>query len=617
MTQLVEKMNDLLRHRGPDDEAAWSLRQAGVFLGHRRLSILDVSPRGRQPMVAPDGTAIVFNGEVYNFRELKRSLPEYPFYSDTDTELVLALYQEKGERCLDELTGMFAFAIWDPEKNGLFLARDRIGKKPLYYHTSESGRFAFSSEIRALACLPWISSEIDRKAFYYFLTFGFTPAPMTMFKGIAKLDPGTAMWVGSNGAESPRPYWKARLYETADSEEALVAALMERLERSVDLRMVSDVPVGVFLSGGVDSTGMATLMRKRTNAPIRSFSISFAGEPAYDEAGLARATAERLGLDHHERVVTRADMREMIETIAGVLDEPLADPTCVPLYFLSEMARSFDTKVVLTGDGPDELLLGYRNWSRYRRAYPLFRAYGRLPRWVRQAGLGLVRWAASSARLIEMFHRASLGQELFWGSAPSFRESEKQGLLSAGLAERAREWDCHDEIATLRAEYDLLVRDGGPGNGDANWMAYVGLRFNIPNFYLHRADRLGMCHSVELRAPYLDHDFATLALSIPAKWKVKGGEPKYILKRAFQGLVPDEVLRRAKRGFCVPMREWGGDVMTDGIMGGMDVITSGSGLLSRKAIETQVIRFRNGDASLTRNMWNLYFLIAWMQRWMP
>ncbi len=608
----VETMNDLIRHRGPDDEGVWSDPQGYVCLGHRRLSIIELSRRGHQPMVLPDGTAIVFNGEIYNFRELKKALPDFDFQSDSDTELILALYQQKGADCVDDLIGQFAFVIWDPKKRGLFIARDRIGKKPFYF-TSLGGNFAFSSEIRSLLSLPYVKGKLDEKAFYYFLTFGFVPPPMTMFDGIAKLEQGHSLWVDENGVGEPKPYWSVKFQDTPNSETELIDAIRQQIERSMDLRMVSDVPVGIFLSGGVDSTGIATMMKARTDNPVRSFSISFADQPDYDEAADARATAKRLGLDHHERVVTRDDMRKMIGDIVGVLDEPLADPTCIPIYFLSEMASQKKTKVVLTGDGPDELLLGYRNWRRYYKAYPWFRRYSKLPGVLKSAGLSLGRKLTDSPRMVDMLYRANRGQEMFWGSASSFRESEKTGLLHPEFAERARQWDCHDVVAGLRADYDR--ESGGFDGSDPNWMAYLGLRFMIPNFYMHRADRLGMHHSVELRAPFLDHNFVNLALSIRSEWKIRNNVPKYILKRAFEGLVPDKVLYQQKKGFCVPLREWGEDIMVSYIMENLDEVCSKSRLLNKQALIAQVEEFKRGNSLLADNMWTLYFLIAWMQRW--
>ena len=269
--------------------------------------------------------------------------------------------------------------------------------------------------------------------------------------------------------------------------------------------------------------------------------------------------------------------------------------------------------MVLTGDGPDELLLGYRSWRPHIKAYPLFRFYSSLPKIFRRLGAAIVNQFSNSARVKEMFQRAKLGQELFWGSAPSFKESEKERLLTPSFLSRAKNWDCSDVISGLRSEYDGIF--GKKHGSDANWMSFIGLRFVIPNFYMLRADRLGMRHGVELRAPYLDHDLANFALSIPAKWKVKGGEPKYILKRAFEGLVPNETLYRSKKGFCVPLREWGADIMVDYILDNLDDFCEKYDLLNKAEIKSQVERFQAGEIALTSNIWTLYFLFAWMRKW--
>lgn len=610
----IEQMNDLLRHRGPDDEGAWVSQDIGLAFGHRRLSIIDLSPRGHQPMFLPDGTAIVYNGEIYNYKALKKDLPDFPFQSDSDTELILALYAKKGRACLDDLEGMFAFAIWDPHRQGLFIARDPIGKKPLYF-SREGGRFSFSSEVRSLLAMPWVKGGLDEKAYYHFLTFGFVPPPMSMFNGIEKLEQGHSLWVDGEGVRQPERFWQVNFETTPDTEAELSGALRSHIERSVDLRMVSDVPVGLFLSGGVDSTALAALMKQRSKEELHSYSISFADQPSYDEADMAAQTAKQLGFKHEQRIVTQSDMHDMMSNVADIFDEPLADPTCVPIHFLSQMARAAGTKVVLTGDGPDELLLGYRNWRRYFQSYPWFRRYSALPGFVRKFGLSAGRNLKAPPLAMEMLHRASRDEELFWGSAPSFKESEKTSLLADGYADQAaREgWNTHDVIAHLRSEYDSIE---GFEKSDENWMAFLGLRFVIPNFYLHRADRLGMANSIELRAPYLDRKLVNFALSVSSKWKLKDGVPKYIFKKSVDDIVRPEVITGAKRGFCVPIREWGADLMSERVM---DELSSANGrldLMNKSAVRSMVNDFKAGNNAMTNNIWTLYFLAQWMDRWM-
>ena len=542
----VIAMNEMIAHRGPDDCGIWISDEAPLVFGHQRLSILDLSANGHQPMSLPDGTTIVFNGEIYNFRELRKLVPKFRFRTESDTETILALYQALGESCLSHLTGIFSFAIWDPARKGVFVARDRIGNKPLYY-CNEGGRFAFSSEIRSLLVLPWVDRKVDEKALYYFLTFGFTPPPMTMFDGILKLEQGHSMWVHPDQPVSPKPYWRATLGELAVNEEEIKSELMQKLNRSIDLQMVSDVPVGLFLSGGVDSSAIAALVRERSDKEIHTFSISFPDQPDYDESTAARQMSERFGYQHHERVVTQEDLEAMIGEIVDVFDEPLADSTCIPIYFLCQMAKEENIKVVLTGDGPDELLLGYRSWLRHQKLYPHYRRLQKLPQFFRQLIHGVGRQFTRNDVTKDLLFRLSRKQELFWGNAPSFKESSKRSILSKQFVQRSLDWDCHDEIDTLRRAYDQF--DHLSSYSDANWMSYIGLTFTIPNFYLHRADRLGMRHSIELRTPYLDHNFVDFCLSIPADVKVADGVPKHVLKKALENRLPASTLYAKKKGF--------------------------------------------------------------------
>jgi asparagine synthase (glutamine-hydrolysing) len=611
--QLIARMNGAIRHRGPDDEGVWRNAERTLYLGHRRLSILDLSSSGHQPMSLSDGTTVVFNGEIYNFCRLKSQLPRYLFRSQSDTELLLALYRSKGEACLDDLNGMFAFAIWDPAESRLFLARDRIGKKPLYY-TTQGGVFAFSSEIKALVTLPWVRAELDEEALYYFLTFNFVPAPLTMFRNIFKFHPGHKMRVGPEGIQSYEPFWEVAYERQPERQEELEEKILTALRRSVDLRMTSDVPVGAFLSGGVDSGGIVALMSQRANYPIKTFSIGFAGESAYDESENARELARRYRTDHYARQVTREDLREFLPKVVDVFDEPMADPTSIPIYFLAEMASQQGTKVVLTGDGPDEILLGYRNWLPYVRLYPLYRAYGRLPRAIRVGVAAMAGYLDDRSPGYEILHRAAHNQEFFWGNAPTFKEGTKRRFLTPELSCRTRQFSCHDIISSFRNQY----RKAGANVSlsDPNWMAYLGLKFIIPNFYMYRSDRLGMAHSVEIRAPYLDYEFVNLALSITPEWKTRRGVPKYIFKKALERELPQHVTSGPKRGFCVPLRQWAGDIMVDYLSQHLKRFCNETGLFHYAPMRQQVDAARNGRTNDAYNLWTIYFLVNWFHRWL-
>jgi len=611
LSSLVENMNDLVSHRGPDDEGVWSNISGNVCLGHRRLSILDLSTNGHQPMTK-DGITIVFNGEIYNFEKLKLSIKNYRFVTNTDTELLLALYIEKGKNLLQEIEGMFAFAIWDSHKKGMFLARDRIGKKPLYYNNFD-GLFSFSSEVRSLLSLPWQDSKLDEQALNYFLTFGFTPPPLTMFSKIFKLEQGKYLWVDSNGNVDESTYWKPLFSQTPGSESGLVNKIRDSIGQSMKLRMVSDTPIGIFLSGGVDSTAVATLMKEETSEKIKSFSIGFKGMPDHDETQDARKTADRLGFDHFEKIVSKNDMKSMIKEVIEIFDEPLADPTSIPIYFLTKMAKEEGVKVILTGDGPDELFLGYHRWSKYVKAYPWYNIYKALPFFIKSPVYNFLKTHIKSQRFSELIYRGTYNQELFWGRAPSFKEGTKRRMLTDSFIDRNNNTSCSDYIENLRYEYNSLTKK--TISSDGNWMAFIGLRFAIPNYYMHRADKLGMWNSVELRAPFLDSDFVNLALSIQPRWKVRNKHSKYIFKRSLEGVVPHDILYKKKMGFSVPLAEWGGDIMIDYIDQNLDAFCQDYDIFNKLEVNEIVNNFKNGDLALVNNVWNIYYLIAWINRW--
>lgn len=406
-------MNRAVAHRGPDDAGVWSDRPRGIFLGHQRLSILDLSARGHQPMHGTDGSSIVFNGEIYNYKEIRKQFEPTSFHSDTDTEVLLRLHERDGLAGLTPLNGMFAFALWSPSSDKLFLARDRLGKKPLYY-TTMNGIFAFSSEIKALLQLEWVKAELDEEALYHFLTFNKLSPPKTMFRGIQKFHPAHFMIVGRSGIEQYAPYWDVSYQAQAGTSEAFYCQQVDdRLRESVRKRMVSDVPVGAFLSGGVDSSAIVALMSEFASGPVRTFSIGFADAPAYDEREHAERIARKFRTDHHEKIVSRDEIVQFLPKIVEIYDEPLADATSIPLYFLSQMARATGTKVVLTGDGSDELFCGYGQWLRYAQVEPAYRLIaGFAP--FRAAAAGLARLLDANSPFFELLSRASRRQEFFW-----------------------------------------------------------------------------------------------------------------------------------------------------------------------------------------------------------
>ena len=613
--QLIGAMNRSIAHRGPDDEGYWRDTSGRVHLGHRRLSILDLSQLGHQPMVSPSGNAIVFNGEIYNFKELRATFKDRAFRSESDTEVLLALYDRDGARCVDRLNGMFAFAVWDEARGKLFLARDQIGIKPLYY-TLKNGVFAFSSELRALLTLPWVRAELDEEALYDFLTFNRVSPPRTMFKGIHKFHPGYCMVVGKLGIEQYAPYWEATYGDYAAlTEEEIEARVLGELRRSVHAQMISDVPVGAFLSGGVDSSAVVALMSEVTTHPVKTYSVGFEGAPDYDERRFAALISKQFRTDHHERIVTRQDIVEFLPKIVDVYDEPLADATSIPIYFISQAARQNGTIVVLTGDGADELFCGYRGWMRYARLYPFYRLLRNSPAPLRALARIAARRLDESSPAHEMLMRAANQWEFFWG-AGGFKESAKRSVLSASFLKRMEHHLSHSHIE----RFQEMFRRAAPaarGQDYCDWMSFLGLKDIVPNLYLYRADRLGMAHSIELRVPYLDRHLVDLGLSLPGRLKIRNSEPKYILKKSLETLLPKEILYRRKMGFCVPLDEWMKDILVSYVDEGIDQFCYDTGLFDREAIAGMVKRCRQGDPQVVHSLWNIYFLMAWFKRWLP
>ena len=611
---IVEKMNDRIVHRGPDDSGTWLSDDARVHLGHQRLSILDLSSAGHQPMISSFGKVIVFNGEIYNYPALRSRFDHRLFTSETDTEVLLYLYERYGVNMLEELNGMFAFALWDETKSRLVLARDRIGIKPLYY-TTQKGIFAFSSEIKALLELPWVEAVLDEEALYHFLTYNKVMPPHTMFEGIHKIKPGHYITVGMQGVEKYEPYWDVSLsnYDMVD-QESIHDQLLEELRASVKRRLLSDVDVGAFLSGGVDSSAIVALMREYHDGPLKTYSIGFKDAPTYDELSSARYVANLFKTDHYETVLGPNDIRDFLPRVVDIFDEPLADATSIPIYFLSKQASEHGAKVILTGDGADELFCGYRAWARYARLYPYYRMYNHVPPPIKKLVAGVYGSINQTAPGYEILQRAARGQEFFWGGARGFKESTKRRFLSPAYREKVEAISSYEPMQSYREAFDSLYRNGRRKT-DIDWMCFLGVKNIVPNFYMYRADRLGMSQSIELRVPFLDHNLVNLALSIPGHYKVSSNEPKYILKSALESVLPRDVLYRKKKGFCVPLKEWAGDIMLGYLDTHLSSFCSNNGLFSEPALRAQLKLAKEGNTNVTSTLWNMYFLMTWMQRW--
>ena len=610
---LLGRMTASLRHRGPDDDGLWTSPDRFVALGHRRLSILDLSANGHQPMIGESGSVLVYNGELYNYPTLRGRFPAESLRSTSDTEVLLRCYEADGERCLEYLNGMFAFALWDPAARKLLLARDRVGIKPLYY-TTLGGMFAFASEIKALLTLPWVRARLDEEALASFLSFNHLQPPETMFQGIAKLPPGYRMVVDQSGIRNCEPFWKPVWNSvTAGSEDDLESLLFDQLGDSVRRQMMSDVPVGAFLSGGVDSSGIVGLASQNTNRPLTTYSIGFDGLPDYTELDYARSVATKFGTNHIERVVRKGELTEFLSKLVDIYDEPLADATSIPIYFISELARAHGTKVVLTGDGADELFCGYRRWATQAKVLPWYRAYLQSPSWLRKSARNVYGLFDQSSPKYELLRQAAAGHEVYWG-AGGFREAARQSALSPEYLMRLTNSNPYRKIREARDAFRGAFSNPAM-QSDVNWLCYQGFVDAVPNFYCHRADSIGMAHSIELRVPFLDNAMVDLAFSLPWQFKLKNGIPKYILKKALERLLPPEVLYRPKMGFCVPIREWANDIFVPYIDEHLKSFCRETGLFREEGLRQQLRQSSAGDPNYAFGLWNLYFLMAWMRRW--
>src|SRR3954469_11902415 len=617
---VVVRMRDAMIHRGPDDAGSWTDERHRCALGHRRLSIVDLSAAGHQPMANEDGTVWVsFNGEIYNHAALRPELEQrgHRFASRTDTEVIVHLWEEEGIRCVERLDGMFALAIFDGRTGELFLARDRLGKKPLYY-AQPPGGFVFGSENKALLEHPSISPELDEEAFHHYLTFVCTPAPLTMFEGVRKLAPAERMLVKPDGSTVSDVYWSpmagpATAELDALGEDELRARLLDLLRGSIDKRMMSDVPFGVFLSGGVDSSTNVALMSELMSDPVRTFSVAFAEHEQYNELEYARRVARRYGTDHHEVVIDWDDLVDFLPEMIHHQDEPIADWVCVPLYYVSKLARDSETIVVQVGEGSDELFHGYQNYidamARRKRWWePFQRVPAPLRRGISRSATAAAHRTGRGILHAQYVADAAAGRMPWWGGAIAYQGALKDEILANGGGP-----DAYEIV-------DRLWREAGdlrPGADTYQRMTYLELRQRLAELLLMRVDKMCMATSVEARVPFLDKDLVEFAVALPAEMKVRDGTGKWLLKKAVAGtLVPHDLVYRRKMGFAAPVSEW-----FRGELGerAREEIRRSSlaerGLLDYDRVDALWDDHRAGRMDWSFQLWNLYNVSAWHDHW--
>ena len=552
---VLRRMGSILSHRGPDDEGELFLNapEASVALGHQRLSIIDLSSAGKQPMANEDETVwITFNGEIYNFTELREWLKQsgHQFRSKSDTEVIIHLYEEFGTHCLEHLNGMFAFALWDAKQKTLFLARDRIGKKPLHYSTAQ-GNFVFASEIKALLQHPAVERKLDFASLNKYLAYEYVPAPHTIFQSIKKLEPGHYL-IYRRGKAVISQYWDIPIedHPISDKTEAqYVDELEELLQRAVDSRLVADVPVGLFVSGGLDS-GLVAAMARKAKDNLECFSIGFE-ESSFDESRYAERIARSLGIKHHLKIFNAGAMLGMVERLPDFLDEPLADPSILPLYLLSKFAAEH-MKVVLSGDGGDELFAGYQTYQ----AHKLVTLYDALPGFLKESiKMAAFHLPVSHAylsldyKLKQFLRGVGVSSEIrffLWRGA--FNNTERSELLSPEIRSQLHKENAYEEIYRY-------VRQSGLTK-ELERILYLSMKLYLQDNNLVTVDRASMANGLEVRSPLLDRDVVEFVCRLPMEYKLKGLRTKYILKRVAERFLPRELVHRKKRGFAVPLAQW-------------------------------------------------------------
>jgi len=549
---LVERMNSSLHHRGPD--AGGVHLEPGVALAHRRLSIIDLST-GQQPLYNEDGSvAVVFNGEIYNFQDLVKELIAcgHTFRTRSDTEVIVHGWEQWGQACVSRFRGMFAFALWDRNRDTLFLARDRLGVKPLYYAQLSDGHWIFGSELKALLVHPGLPRVIDPLAVEEYFAYGYVPEPRTIFKGVCKLSPGFTLSVErGRPASGPVEYWDAPFKVGAHpSEQDASEELIARLRESVKLRLISEVPLGAFLSGGVDSSGVVAMMSGLSAEPVVTCSISF-GDPAYNESAYAQMVATRYRTSHHVEQVDPDDF-SLVDKLASLYDEPYADSSAIPTYRVCGLARKTVT-VALSGDGGDENFGGYR---RYRWHLNEERVRSLLPLGLRRPAFGLLGWLYPKADWAPRVFRAkSTLEALARDSVEAYFHSVS--MLHDGMRARLFSQRFRGELQGYAA-VDVLKRHAvrAPSDHPLSLIQYLDLKTYLVGDINTKVDRASMAHSLEVREPLMDHPLVEWLSNLPPEFKLRNGEGKLLLKKALEPYLPPEILYRPKMGFAVPLAKW-------------------------------------------------------------
>lgn len=620
---LLQSMGDTMPHRGPDDSGVYVNPSHTLGFAFRRLAIIDLSANGHQPMTTADGRyTIVFNGEIYNHRSIRAELEQkgYHYHSQTDTETILYGYAEWGAGILQKMNGMWGLAIWDDLRKELFVARDRVGVKPVYY-TSHNHRFAFASEIKALLALPFVKRAVNEAELANYMAFSISGFS-TMFQDIHKLRAGHYCVVHADGTHTIKEYWNPldRLRREGNPQHLTFheaqTEIMRILRCSVADRMMSDVPFGVFLSGGIDSSLNVALMSELMDRPVQTFSVGFTRAEAYNELDYARLVAEHYRTDHHEIEIDYPDAEAVFESLVWHEDEPNADPVCIPLWYVSKLARESGTIVVQVGEGSDEQFAGYHFMHRDIQFYKTYwRAYTALPRFLRSA---LYAMSAPLFRRVHQYHaleylrRASHDDELYWGGVQDITPAQQYELLAPNkrvLADvPAQTGKSFHDSATSRVQgLDYLQR-----------MSYAEFMHRLPELLLMRVDKIGMAHSIEARVPFLDYRLVEFSMMLPEAIKIpQKGITKSLLKSSAESILPHNIIYRKKQGFAAPVDEWfrgaGAGYVKSTILSSPYIMQSG--LFDPSAVRSFISAHQHGTYKFGRSLFALMQLALWHKRW--
>lgn len=612
---LLEKMNQEIVHRGPDADGFYTHGHVGLAM--RRLKVIDLES-GNQPIANEDQTLwIVFNGEIYNYRELREDLVRkgHKFHTHSDTEVIVHLYQDLGEKCVEKLFGMFAFAIYDTKNDSLFIARDRLGIKPLFYHQSEKG-VVFGSEIKPILKSGWLSPQINLQAVNHFLSLNYLPQPWTPFEGITQLPPGHWMKIMKNRVDL-REYWDIPAGETIEiSEEESCKKILELLHRSMKRRLIADVPIGTYLSGGLDSSALVWLMKEHRHGTIKTFSVGF-DHPAYDETPYAREVAQHFGTDHYEIKCGPQDVMETIPKIAWHADNLLADQAALPLYLVSKLAKKHVT-VCLSGDGGDEVFVGYPTFhaDRYHRIF------SKIPAVIRRGLVQpLVNSLPASAEKLSFDYKAkkfieagdynSEKAHYWWRTI--YNDREKEALFTSEARARlgARGLDSY----SLYGNY--FQKASARGAEFVNRCLYADMKVWLAGNNLYKVDTMSMAHGLEARVPFLDHELVEFMAKLPPELKFKGNVLKYLMKKVLKGKLPERVYARKKAGFHSPISFWFRNALQDSLKQTFaEPLPKFQQILRKEKIGDMLDQHFQGKQNHAYRIWGLLIFRSWIKNFM-